>query len=76
MRIYVAAALAALALLASASPGAARMHAQMYCWSQDSEFPVPCEQDDEEDDGSELRMGPDPSPLGAEFEARRWRRGV
>jgi hypothetical protein len=54
MRIFAALALAALALLAWATPGTARMHAQMYCWTQDSEFPVPCEQDEEEDEGGEL----------------------
>ena len=75
MRIYGALALAALALLASASPGAARRHAQMYCWTQDSEFPVPCEQDDEEDDG-EFRMGSDPSPPADGIEVGTLRRGV
>jgi hypothetical protein len=73
MRLYALLALTALALLASANPGAARMHAQMYCWALDSELPVPCEQEDEEDDGSELRMGSDPSPLGVELQSRRWR---
>ena len=70
MRVYKALALAALALLASASPGAARMHTQMYCWAQDSEFPVPCD-DEGEDDSGELRRGAGPSPPGIELKSER-----
>jgi hypothetical protein len=63
MRILFALALAGLALLGSASPGAARVHAQMYCWALDSELPISCEGEDEDDDGGdELRLGSDPSP--------------
>jgi hypothetical protein len=57
MRIFYWLALAGLALLGSASPGAARVHAQMYCWALDSELPISCEGEDEEDDGGELRLG-------------------
>ena len=71
MRIYQALVLAALMLLGSGGPGAARMHAQMYCWAQDSEFPVACEQEDDEDDGSGLRVGSDPSRLAVEIQTRR-----
>jgi hypothetical protein len=27
----------------------------MYCWALDSELPVPCEGEDEEDEGGEIR---------------------
>ena len=59
MKIYTVLALAALALLAWGTPGTASVQAQMYCWSEDSEFPVPCDQDDD-DDGGELRAGSTP----------------
>ena len=48
-------ALAGLALLASAVPGAARVHGQMYCWAYDSEFPVPCEGPEEEEEEQAAR---------------------
>jgi hypothetical protein len=55
MRFVGALALAGLALLASAGSGAARIHAQMYCW-EESELPVPCEYEDDEDE-SDARIG-------------------
>jgi hypothetical protein len=56
MKINAVLALAALVLLAWATPGTASVPAQMYCWSEDSEFPVPCDPDDD-DDGGEPRLG-------------------
>jgi hypothetical protein len=50
MKVVSALALAGLMLLAAADRGAARIHSQMYCWELDSEFPVPCEGDDEDDE--------------------------
>jgi hypothetical protein len=52
MRVISALALAGLILLGAADRGSARVQAQMYCWDSDSEFPAPCEQDDEEDEAS------------------------
>ena len=50
--------LAGLALLGSAHPSTARIHGQMYCWGFDSELPVPCdyEEDEEEVSGSGIRI--------------------
>jgi hypothetical protein len=77
MRIFYWLALAGLALLGSASPGAARVHAQMYCWALDSELPISCEGEDEEDDGGdELKVGSDPSPPASRSEMLPRRRGV
>jgi hypothetical protein len=50
MRVLRTLVLTALALLASAVPGAARVQGQMYCWALDSEFPVPCDPPEEEDE--------------------------
>jgi hypothetical protein len=57
-------AVAGLALLAWTSSGAARIHGQMYCWDPDSEFPVPCgrEDDEEEAAGTGLRDSGYPCP--------------
>jgi hypothetical protein len=51
MRVVSALALAGLILLGATDRSSARVQAQMYCWELDSEFPVPCEQEDEEDEG-------------------------
>ena len=51
MRVVSALALAGLILLGATDRSSARVQAQMYCWEFDSEFPVPCEQEDEEDEG-------------------------
>jgi hypothetical protein len=51
MRVVAALALAGLVLLGATDRSSARVQAQMYCWEFDSEFPVPCEQEDEEDGG-------------------------
>jgi hypothetical protein len=75
MRIFYWLALAGLALLGSASPGAARVHAKMYCWALDSELPVSCD-DEDDDDGGELKPGSDLSPPTPRFERLRERRGV
>ncbi|MBO0764653.1 MAG: hypothetical protein J2P50_08700 [Hyphomicrobiaceae bacterium] len=60
MRIFYCLALAGLVMLGSASPGAARVHAKMYCWALDSELPVSCEGEDDEDDSGELAPGSKP----------------
>jgi hypothetical protein len=49
MKIVAALALAGLVLIASPDPGAARIHGQMYCWALDSELPVVCDADEEEE---------------------------
>jgi hypothetical protein len=56
MRVVSALALAGLILLGATDRSAARLQAQMYCWELDSEFPVPCEQEDEEDEVSGIRF--------------------
>jgi hypothetical protein len=53
MRVISALALAGLILLGAADRAPARIPTQMHCWALDSEFPVPCEQDDEDDEVSE-----------------------
>ena len=50
MRIVAALALTGLALIAAPSPGAARIHGQMYCWALDSELPVVCDAEEAEED--------------------------
>jgi hypothetical protein len=50
MKAPRALALAAFALIACTAPSPASIQAQMYCWADDQEFPVPCEEPDEEDD--------------------------
>src|SRR5262245_57620351 len=55
MRVVSALALAGLILLGAADKGSARVHAKMHCWELDSEFPVLCEQDDEDDEASGMR---------------------
>jgi len=52
MRVVSALALAGLILLGATDRSSARVQAQMYCWELDSEFPVPCEQEDEDDEVS------------------------
>jgi hypothetical protein len=49
-------ALAGLALLVWAGSGAARIHGEMYCWMLDSELPVACDQEDEEEEVSRIRF--------------------
>lgn len=50
MRIVAALALTGLALIAAPSPGAARIHGQMYCWALDSELPVVCDAEEAEEE--------------------------
>jgi hypothetical protein len=47
---------AGLVLVATAGPSAARVHATMYCWEADSEFPVPCDDDGDEGDEGDERL--------------------
>jgi len=56
MKVVSALALAGLFLLGATDRGAARVQAQMYCWDADSEFPVACEQEDEDDEASGFRL--------------------
>lgn len=49
MKLVSALALAGLFLLGAMDRGSARVPAQMYCWDADSEFPVACEQDEEDE---------------------------
>jgi hypothetical protein len=56
MRVVSALALAGLILLGATDRSSARVQAQMYCWELDSEFPVPCEQEDEDDEVSGIRF--------------------
>jgi hypothetical protein len=43
-------------LLAWAGPGAARIHGEMYCWALDSELPVACDREDEQEEDSGIRL--------------------
>jgi hypothetical protein len=56
MRVVSALALAGLILLGATDRSSARVQAQMYCWELDSEFPVPCEQEDDDDEVSGIRF--------------------
>jgi hypothetical protein len=53
--------LAGLAVLGSAVPSLATIQGQMYGWAVDSEFPVPCEGEAEEDEAAVRRTVIDPS---------------
>jgi hypothetical protein len=55
-------ALAGLALIACTAPSLASIQAQMYCWSDDQEFPVPCGASEDEDD--EAAAPPPAAPPG------------
>jgi hypothetical protein len=76
MRVVSALALAGLILLGATDRSSARVQAQMYCWELDSEFPVPCEQEDEEDEGAGRTKGSDPSPLRSRLASRSDARGL
>jgi hypothetical protein len=41
---------AGLALMLGAGSGAARIHGEMYCWAEDSELPVACGEEEEDDE--------------------------
>jgi hypothetical protein len=49
-------ALAGFSLLAWAGSCAARIHGEMYCWALDSELPVACDQEEEEEEVSGSRF--------------------
>jgi hypothetical protein len=42
--------LAGLALVASMDVVAARIHGEMYCWAPDSELPVGCDPEEEDEE--------------------------
>jgi hypothetical protein len=42
-------ALVVLAVMATVPPGIASVQPQLFCWVGDSEFPVACEEDEDED---------------------------
>jgi hypothetical protein len=71
MRPFLALAIVGLLAAGAAGPGAASLQPQMYCWSGDSEFPVACEDDGEDDEARAGRGRPNgigpPSP-------ERWQR--
>jgi len=50
-------ALVGLALSGSVLPSSARVQGQMYCWGYDSEFPVPCGPEEEEEEAQPLEAG-------------------
>jgi hypothetical protein len=43
------------AALIFGQPAQARVHAQMFCWTSDSEFPIGCDEDEDDDDDGDLR---------------------
>jgi hypothetical protein len=46
--------LAGLALVAPMDVVAARIHGEMYCWALDSELPIGCDPEEEEDEAASL----------------------
>lgn len=55
-------ALAGLALIVCTAPSPASIQAQMYCWSDDQEFPVPCDASEEEDEAASPPAAPPGRP--------------
>ncbi len=52
VRTLALAGLVLLAWMSWAGSGEARIHGEMYCWALDSELPVACDQEDEEEEVS------------------------
>jgi hypothetical protein len=55
-------ALAGFTLLVWTGPCVARIHGEMYCWALDSELPVACDLEDEEEEVSGSNFLETPHP--------------
>jgi hypothetical protein len=52
MKIFIRLAVAIAAAGGAVLPAQGRVQPQMFCWSPDVEFPVACEEEEDEDEGN------------------------
>lgn len=56
MRVFLKFAIVGAAVIMAETPAHARVQPQMFCWSSDVEFPVACEEEEDEDEGNKLTL--------------------
>jgi hypothetical protein len=56
MKIFIKLAVALAAAGGALLPAQGRMQPPMFCWSPDVEFPVACEEEEDEDEGNKLAL--------------------
>jgi hypothetical protein len=56
MKIFIRLAVALAAVGGTWLPAQGRVQPQMFCWSPDVEFPVACEEEEDEDEGNKLAL--------------------
>jgi len=65
MKIFIRLAVVLAAVGGTWLPAQGRVQPQMFCWSPDVEFPVACEEEEDEDEGNKLALlGPRPARHG------------
>ena len=56
MKIFIKLAVALAAVGGVLLPAQGRVQPPMFCWSPDVEFPVACEEEEDEDEGNKLAL--------------------
>ena len=56
MHMFIRLAVAFAAVGGAWLPAQGRIHPPMFCWSPDVEFPVACEEEEDEDEGNKLAL--------------------